>query len=339
MLYNSNVSSSMRNYIYLFLLLLLGSSSVTAQTPALTINGKTLYLGDSLAIGLPYMPGQRHETMEWSQRNLMIPAFTKGKLMRHITPPKTFFGDIIGDPDTIYFLSLPQFPKDSLIVHLSEAICKGEIITAPTEHETIYPEAIELSPADYVPALIKAGYMTYTDVAIKAYTQASGNIDSARALIDNPFGYQRQRTALLEKLKGAVERFQLDQIYYVRHKLFTKEYDFTRSAYPWDRLLGMHLPTLSTPGSEGITLTLSTEKVVPFISVSADRAESYEKRSQTLGLGSHTLYIKAYFRLLPSEHTIEEDGRIYQPRIDYLGLDLYEYPHCSYYHLGSAKAE
>jgi hypothetical protein len=92
----------MRNYIYLFLLLLLGSSSVTAQTPALTINGKTLYLGDSLAIGLPYMPGQRHETMEWSQRDLMIPAFTKGKLMRHITPPKTFFGDIIGDPDTIY---------------------------------------------------------------------------------------------------------------------------------------------------------------------------------------------------------------------------------------------
>ncbi len=31
--------------------------------------------------------------------------------------------------------------------------------------------------------------------------------------------------------------------------------------------------------------------------------------------------------------------RIYQPRIDNLGLDLYEYPHCSYYHLGSARAE
>ena len=102
----------MRNYIYLFLLLLLGSSSVTAQTPAHHPSaGKTLHLGDSLTIGLPYMPGQRHETMEWSQRDLMIPAFTKGKLMRHITPPKTFFGDIIGDPDTIYFLSLPQFPK------------------------------------------------------------------------------------------------------------------------------------------------------------------------------------------------------------------------------------
>jgi hypothetical protein len=101
----------------------------------------------------------------------------------------------------------------------------------------------------------------------------------------------------------------------------------------------MPLPTLATPGSEAITLVLTAEKEVPRISVSADRAESYEKRSQTLGLGLHTLYIKAYFRLLPPEHTIDEDTRIYQPRIDYLGLDLYEYPHCSYYHLGSARAE
>lgn len=329
----------MRNYIHLFLLLLLGSSSITAQTTALSFNGQTLHLGDSLTIGLPYTPGESYRTMGWAQKDLIIPAFTRGKLMRHITPPKTFFGDIIGDPDTIYFLSLPQYPKDSLIVHLPDAIRMGEVITAPIEHEVLYPGAIKLSPADYVPALIKAGYMTYTDAAIKAYAQASGNVDSIRNIIDNPFGYQRQRAALLERLKEAVGRFRLDQVYYVRHKLVTKEYDFTRSAYPWDRLCGMPLPTLSTPGNEAITLVLMAEKEVPRISVPADRAESYEKRSRTLGLGAHTLYIKAYFRLLPPEHTIDEDTRIYQPRIDYLGLDLYEYPHCSYYHLGSARAE
>ena len=115
----------MRNYIHLFLLLLLGSSSITAQKPALSFNGQALHLGDSLTIGLPYTPGESYRTMGWAQKDLIIPAFTRGKLMRHITPPKTFFGDIIGDPDTIYFLSLPQYPMDSLIVHLSDAIRMG----------------------------------------------------------------------------------------------------------------------------------------------------------------------------------------------------------------------
>ena len=111
----------MRNYIHLSLLLLLGCSSITAQTIALSFNGQTLHLGDSLTIGLPYTPGESYRTMGWAQKDLIIPAFTRGKLMRHITPPKTFFGDIIGDPNTIYFLSLPQYPKDSLIVHLPDA--------------------------------------------------------------------------------------------------------------------------------------------------------------------------------------------------------------------------
>jgi len=112
----------MRNYIHLFLLLLLGSSSITAQTTALSSNGQTLHLGDSLTIGLPYTLGESYRTMGWAQKDQMIPAFTRGKLMRHITPPKTFFGDIIGDPDTIYFLSLPQYPKDSLIVIDTHAV-------------------------------------------------------------------------------------------------------------------------------------------------------------------------------------------------------------------------
>ena len=125
----------MRNYFYLFLFLLLGTGSIAAQEPVTTINGHTFHLGDSLTIGLPHEPGERYQTMGWSKGNMKIPAFAKGKLKKHIIPiKKDMFGDIIVEPDTLYFLSLPQFPKDSLIVYLREAVQKGEVLTAPTEH-------------------------------------------------------------------------------------------------------------------------------------------------------------------------------------------------------------
>ena len=81
--------------------------------------------------------------MGWSKGDMKIPAFAKGKLKKRIIPTeKDFFGDPIDQPQIIYFLSLPQFPKDSLILCPERAIQKGEIITAPIEHKTLYPEAV-----------------------------------------------------------------------------------------------------------------------------------------------------------------------------------------------------
>ena len=330
----------MRNYLYLFLLLLLGGGSSLAQTAVTTAGGQTFHLGDSLTIGLPHTPGERYQSMGWTKGDMKIPAFAKGKLKRHIIrPKKDMFGDIITEPDTLYFLSLPQYPKDSLVVYLGEAVQKGEIVTAPVEHTPLYPEAVELLPQDYVPALIKAGYTTYTDIAIKAYAQSLGNSESSNSAMNNPFEYQRQRATLLEKLKEAVEKFDLNRTYYARHQLITDGYDFTRSGYPWAELYGPAVPFLSTPGDDRVSLNLSTQQRVPFISVPAERAKSYEKRSGTLGHNVHTLHARVYFRLLPVESYTEDSSRVYQTDINYLGLDLYEYPHCAYYHLGSGKAE
>ena len=83
---------------------------------------------------------------------------------------------------------------------------------------------------------------------------------------------------------------------------------------------------------------LTYKKKVPLISVPADRAENYEKRTNTLGLDLHTFYIRAYIRILPAQKYEEDGSRLYKMEVDYLGLDAYEYPHCAYYHLGSSKA-
>lgn len=327
----------MRNYLYIILFLLLGTSSIAAQESVTTIS---FHVGDSLTIGLPHEPGEGYQTMGWNRGDMKIPAFAKGKLKKRIIPAKKdFFGDPIGQPQIIYFLSLPQFPKDSLIVYPEHAIQKGEIITAPIEHKTLYPEAVELLQEDYIPALIKAGCLTYTDDAIKAYAESTGSPEQLADATSNPFEYQRQRATLLEKLKAAVEKFDLNRVYYVRHKLHTKGYDFTRSGYPWDERLGYALPFLATKGDLPIHPFLAYKKKVPFISVPADRAESFEKRKNTLGLDLQTFYIRAYIRIAPGQKYEEDGSRLYKMEVDYLGLDAYEFPHCAYYHIGSGKAE
>jgi len=330
----------MRNHLYIILFLLLGTGSIAAQEPVTTINGHTFHVGDSLTIGLPHEPGEGYQTMGWSKGDMKIPAFAKGELKIHIKPFKqNVFGERINEPDTVYFLSLPQYPKDSLILYPERAIQKGEIITAPIEHKTLYPEAVELLQEDYIPALIKAGCLTYTDQAIKVYAESVESPEQMADATSNPFEYQRQRATLLEKLKAAVEKFDLNRVYYLRHKLHTKGYDFTRSGYPWDDRLGYALPFLSTKGDLPITPFLTYKKKVPFISVPADRAESFEKHKNTLGLDLQTFYIKAYIRIVPGQKYEEDGSRLYKMEVDYLGLDAYEYPHCAYYHIGSGKAE
>ncbi|MBF1406766.1 MAG: hypothetical protein HXN23_11275, partial [Porphyromonas sp.] len=44
----------MRNYLYIILFLLLGTSCISAQKPVATIHGHAFHLGDSLTIGLPH---------------------------------------------------------------------------------------------------------------------------------------------------------------------------------------------------------------------------------------------------------------------------------------------
>lgn len=331
----------MCHHLYLFLLLFLCVSPLGAQAPVATINGKTFHLGDSLTVGLPNTPGESFRALAWSRTtSLQLPPFTKAKLKRYVrTPSKDFFADLIGGPDTLYYLSHPQFPKDTIFIALADAVQYGEIITAPTEDHPLYPEAVELRPADYIPALIKAGYLSYSDEALKAYIHSAVDSERANAVIGSPFEYQRQRTQLQEELKKAVERFDLSRLYYVRHEFAVKGYDFTRSGYSRDYLLGTPLPTLQTPGESPVILYLSTQRSVPFVSVPAERAEAYEKRSGTIGMDYHALHMKAYIRLLPVQSYAEDGTHVYNMQVDYLGADVYEHPHCAYYYLGSAKAE
>lgn len=332
----------MRNYLYSLLFLLLPTSSVCGQELVATINGTAFHLGDELTIGLPSSSDDTYLSLR-TRSKLKIPPFTKAKLKRHITMNR------FGQPDTLYFLSHPQFPQERMLINLEEAEENGEIIVAPIQHQVLYPEAMELRPIDCIPALIKAGYQTYTDNIIKLYIKAKGDTKRFNAITSSPFEYQRQKAALLEELQKAVEHFDLNKIYYVKESVSAEEYDFEDSGYPL-RLSDDRSPLQVSHHRDNACIYIGYEKRIEFLSegdktidfveVPADRAESFEKRSRTLGKDTHQLYSKIYIRLLPKQGEPEDEDDHYKVQVhaDYLGADLYEYPHCAYYHLGSAEA-
>ena len=323
----------MRNYLYSLLLLLLPTSSVYGQELVATINGTNFHLGDELTIGLPSSSDNTYRSLR-TRAELKLPPFTKAKLKRHITKKR------YGQPDTQYFLSHPQFPQDRILMNLEEATENGEIIVAPIQHQVLYPEAVELRPIDCIPALIKAGYRSYTDKMIKLYIEAKGDTKRFNAIMSSPFEYQRQKPALLEELQKAVEHFDLNKVYYIKESVSAEKYDFENSGYPLHLSDYRDNALIDLGYWRRIYFFSEGNKTIDFVEVPADRAESFEKRSKTLGKDTHQLYSKIYIRLLPKQGEPEDEDYNFDIKVhaDYLGADLYEYPHCVYYHLGSAEA-
>ena len=343
----------MRNYLYTLLLLLFVTSSVYGQECVTTINGTSFHIGDDLTIGLPSRSDNTYHSIwtrsnqKWIGANQKLLPFSKAKLKRRILMKKHIL--VYNRPDTMYVLRHSQLPKDSMIIKFDEAERLGEIIVEPIQHQSLHPEAVELRPIDCIPALIKAGYHTYTDKMIKAYVKVKGDMKLFNAIMNSPFEYKRQRATLLAELQKAVENFDLNKVYYVKGSLYAGVYDFDLSGYPLESDWKKDLPSISDRGI--VTNLLSKDKKeITFVKVPANRAENFEKRSRTLGKDSHPLYSKAYIRLLPKEGEPEDEDEDegydfpvlvgdFTVLIDYLGADLYEYPHCAYYHLGSSKAE
>lgn len=327
----------MRNYLYSLLLLLLTTSSVYGQELVATINGTAFHLGDELTIGLPSSSNNTYRSLR-TRAELKIPPFTKAKLKRHIGKNR------YGQPDTQYFLSHPQFPQDRILINLEEATENGEIIVAPIQHQVLYPEAVELRPIDCIPALIKAGYRSYTDKMIKLYIEAKGDTKRFNAIMSSPFEYQRQKPALLEELQKAVEHFDLNKVYYIKESISAEKYDFENSGYPLHLSDYRDNALIDLGYWRRIYFFSEGNKTIDFVEVPADRAESFEKLSRTLVEKAHPLYGKIYIRLLPNQGEGEPEEKDYDflrvlVHADYLGADLYEYPHCAYYHLGSAAAK
>ena len=79
---------------------------------------------------------------------------------------------------------------------------------------------------------------------------------------------------------------------------------------------------------------------VPFVAVPAKRARRYEQRSSSVGSDIHLLSGRVYFVILPASKPPRPEAAHLLPtiKIECLGLDLYEFAHCEYYHLGSGRA-
>lgn len=335
----------MYRYIYLLLLIALGGGRAYAQQCFSAPGGFTIRVGDSLQFGLPaYDRTYRHIFDRLSQEGGKLAPrikealpFTRAKLEGY----KLFSMDSArAQLDTFLVLRHPHFPEDTLFVRLKDAVSLGEVLVCDPTHTLLYPEAKELTPDLFVPALLRAGYLSpgeeANELQLEYYSSAS-----AYSLESDTLEYQRVVARIPRELQQAASTIELGKIYYMAYPLICAGYNTEYGGYPVaDLLTGGVLGAAIRYPNARYSGVFAVRGYIPIIHVPAEVAKRYEERSRSVGSDIHPLAGRLYFRMVPvSKTTLSEEAlSIPALEIECLGLDLYEFDHCEYYHLGSGRA-
>lgn len=336
---------TMYRYIYLLLLIALGGGTAYAQQSFSAPGGFTVHVGDSLRFGLP-APGKNYTSVfdRLSQAEVELPSRFKEALpfsRAKVEGYKLFARDTTTSKlDTLLVLRHPRFPEDSLFLDLSWAVISGEVLVSDPTHTPLFPEGKELTPDLYVPALLRAGYLAPGEIAKELYLNFVSTIREDTLASDSPEYLQFVARATAE-LQQKTDAFDLGQVYYMSKDVTCSGYNAKRGGYTVEDLfLGGFSGT--PPRHPGVIFPANVQVRgdVPFVSVPAGRARRYERRSSSVGSDIHLLSGRVYFVILPASKPPRPEAAHLLPtiKIRCRGLDLYEFAHCEYYHLGSGHA-
>ena len=334
----------MYRYIYLLLLIALGGGTAYAQQSFSAPGGFTVCVGDSLQFGLPaHDRTYRHIFDRLSQEGGKLAPrikealpFTRAKLEGY----KLFaMGSARAQLDTHLVLRHPRFPDDSLFLDLREAVSSGEVLVCDPTHTLLYPEAKELTPDLYVPALLRAGYLTpgaeANELHLEILSRSKGD-----SLESDSLEYQRVVARIPRELQQATSTLDPEKVYYVSYPIVCAGYNTEYGGYPVADLYTGGLLGIS-PRHPGLlfAIVFALQGYIPIIYVPAEVAKRYEERSRRVGSDVHSLTGRLYFRMVPISKTTLSKEALMIPgmEIECLGMDLYEFAHCEYYHLGSGR--
>ena len=335
----------MYRYIYLLLLIALGGGTAFAQQSFSAPGGFTVRVGDSLQFGLP-APGESYASVfdRLSQERVELPSRFKEALpfsRAKVEGYKLFGRDSTSAKlDTFLVLRHPRFPDDTLFLDLNWAVSSGEVLVSDPTHTPLFPEAKELTPDLYVPALLRAGFLAPGEIAKELYLNQVSTIREDTLASDSPEYLQFVARATAE-LQRKTEAFDLGQVYYMSKVVTCSGYSAKRGGYPVEDLFlgGFSCTPPRHPGTL-FPANVQVKGDVPFVAVPAGRARRYEQRSSSVGSDIHLLSGRVYFVILPASKPPRPEAAHLLPtiKIRCRGLDLYEFAHCEYYHLGSGHA-
>ena len=336
---------TMYRYIYLLLLIALGGGGAYAQQSFSAPGGFTIRVGDSLQFGLP-APSENYTSVfdRLSQDAMELPSRIKDALpfsRAKVEGCKLFARDTTTSKlDTFLVLRHPRFPEDSLFLDLSWAVSSGEVLVSDPTHTLLYPEAKELTPDLYVPALLRAGYLSPGEEAKELYLNQVSTIREDTLASDSP-EYLRFVARATAELQRKTEAFDLGQVYYMSKDVTCSGYSAKRGGYPVEDLFvgGFSGASPRHPGTL-FPANVQVKGDVPFVAVPAELARRYEQRTHSVGSDIHFFSGRVYFVILPASKPPRPEAAHLLPtiKIRCRGLDLYEFAHCEYYHLGSGHA-
>ncbi|MFC2630117.1 MAG: hypothetical protein ACFNW1_01555, partial [Porphyromonas sp.] len=230
----------MYRYIYLLLLIALGGGTASAQQSFSAPGGFTVRVGDSLQFGLP-APAKSYIYVfdRLSQEQEELPSRFKEALpfsRAKVEGYKLFASDSTSAKlDTLLVLRHPRFPHDTLFLDLGWAVSSGEVLVSDPTHTPLFPEAKELTPDLYVPALLRAGFLAPGEIAKELYLHFVSTIREDTLASDSPEYLQFVARATAE-LQRKTEAFDLGQVYYMSKDVTCSGYSAKRGGYPVEDL-------------------------------------------------------------------------------------------------------
>jgi hypothetical protein len=227
-----------------------------------------------------------------------------------------------------------------LFIDINNAIEKGEVIAKPAER--LYPDAKFLSDDLLLALVLRVNKLPVTDKEILFFISLKDK-DLYQKCRADEFEFNSVKSEYTKQLEEAMNNFDFATIYYINNQVIIDKYDFTKNGYPINFIENERVGFMKY-GDYNFAFT--AYEPFRFIPVTQEYGKEVNKRRQgRSSYISNIAYGRFYFKALDKMTELKKSDimnmeRLYRHTLigaDLVGVEAYDFKHCDYNFIGSAK--
>jgi hypothetical protein len=317
------------------------TGTIQAQETSVQIyDGTTIKVGDIIQAG--YKPSiYQYNTIKEMHNNYLRDykeniAFSKLEVLG------------IKDANKIYTSSIKeatlivreQLTGKELFIDINNATEKGEVIARPAER--LYPEAKFLSDDLLLALTLRVNKLPVTDKEVLFFISLKDK-DLYQKCKADEFEFNSVKDGYTKQLEDMMNNFDFTVIYYVNNQAIIDKYDFTKNGYPINFIENERVGFMKYGDYNFAFVAYEPFRFVP---VTQEYGKEVNKRRQgRASYISNVAYGRFYFKALDKMTELKKSDilnmeRLYRKTligVNLIGIEVYDFKHCDYNFIGSAK--
>lgn len=310
------------------------------ETSVQVYDGTTIKVGDIIEAG--YRPSiYQYNTIKVMEGNYLRDfkeeiAFSKLEIIGIKDANKTYTSSIKEATLTVRDLSSGK----ELFIDINSAIEKGEMIAKPTQR--LYPDAKFLSDDLLLALTLRVNKLPATDKEI-LFLISLKDKDLYQKCRADEFEFNSVKAEYSKQLEDMMNNFDFEGIYYINNQVVIDKYDFSKNGYPISFIEHEELGFMKY-GDYNFAFT--TYEPFKFVPVTQEYGKEVNKRRQgRASYISNVAYGRFYFKPLDKMTELKKSDtmnmeKLYRKTLigaDLVGVEVYDFKHCDYNFIGSAK--